>query len=290
MLATAESRAIMSPEQLEELESHMLSLPQAECPVVHHFGPGIYIREVTLPAGTFAIGHAQRHDHMNIMLTGKVAIVDDSGKTKILEAPLIFVGKPGRKIGLILETCVWQNVYPNPDNERDVDALEAKWLDKSAVWQANEAARQLQLIDLRQEDRDDFLLVAQQAGFDLQTIQHQSENEADQIPMPDGFGAKITVRTSSIHGKGIFLSSPAEPGELLAPARVAGLRTPVGRYTNHSKNPNAAFVIDDQGTIFLVATQRISGCCGGSQGEEVTVDYRQALALSGIHLTQGEPA
>lgn len=290
MLATAEPRAITSPEHLEELESHMLGLPQAECPVVHHFGPGIYIREVTLPAGTFAIGHAQRHDHLNIMLTGKVAIVDDAGKTKILQAPLIFVGKPGRKVGLILETCVWQNVYPNPDDERDVDVLEAKWLDKSSTWQAHESARHLELIDLHQEDRDDFELVAQQSGFDLETIHQQSENESDQIPMPDGFGAKVTIRTSPIHGKGIFLSAPVEAGELIAPARVAGLRTPVGRYTNHSKNPNAAFVIDDRGTIFLVATQRISGCCGGSQGEEVTVDYRQALALSGIHLTQGEPA
>lgn len=285
MLATSESRAIMSPKQLEELESHMLSLPQAECPVVHHFGPGIYIREVTLPAGTFAVGHAQRHGHMNIMLTGKVAVIDDSGKTKLLEAPLIFVGKPGRKIGLVLKTCVWQNVYPNPDDERDVDVLEAKWLDKSAIWQAHNAAQQLQLIDLRQEDRDDFLLVAQQSGFDLETIQRQSEDETDQISMPDGFGTKITIRASPIHGKGIFLSSSAEPGELLAPARIAGLRTPVGRYTNHSKNPNAIFVADDQGTIFLVATQRIFGCCGGSQGDEVTVDYRQALALSGIHLT-----
>ena len=36
-----------------DLEKEMLEMPQADCPVAHHFGPGIYIREVTLPAGIF---------------------------------------------------------------------------------------------------------------------------------------------------------------------------------------------------------------------------------------------
>lgn len=287
MLTTAERRGIVDPEQIEKLESHMLNLPQAECPVVHHFGPGVYIREVTLPAGTFAVGHAQRHDHLNIMLTGSVAILGDDGNTKILQAPMIFVGKPGRKVGLILETCIWQNVYPNPDDERDVDALEAKWLDKSQTWQAHDAARQLEQLDLHQDDQVDFANVVKQSGFDEATVWAQSENELDQISMPEGFGAKVTIRPSPIHGKGVFLSYPVEAGEMIAPARVAGYRTPVGRYANHSKNPNAVFVMDDQGTIFLVATRQIRGCSGGDPGEEVTVNYRQALQLSGIYL-EGE--
>lgn len=284
MLATAENRAIVDPEKIEALESHMLNLPQAECPVVHHFGPGVYIREVTLPAGTFAVGHAQRHEHLNIMLTGKVAILADDGTTKILQAPMIFTGRPGRKVGLILETCIWQNVYPNPNNLRDVDELENTWLDKSSTWKAHDAAKQLELLDLHQEDRDDFQAVLNQSGFDAETVWQQSDNTDDQIEMPEGFGAKVAVRPSPIHGKGVFLSAPVEAGEMIAPARIAGFRTPVGRYTNHSKNPNAVFVMDSNGTIFLVATRNISGCLGGSQGEEVTVDYRQALSLSGIYL------
>lgn len=287
MLATANTQAVISHEKLEDLESHMLGLPQAECPVVHHFGPGIYIREVTLPAGVIAIGHAQRHEHLNIMLTGSVAIIDD-GVTKVLKAPMIFVGKPGRKFGYVIETCTWQNVYPNPDEERDVDLLEAKWLDKSQTWQAHQAADLLGEIESRQADRDDFHKLIHQAGFTTEVVRAQSEDPTDQIAMPDGFGAKVTIRQSPIEGLGVFLSAPAEAGELIAPARVLGMRTPVGRYTNHSMDPNARFVKDDQGTIWLVANRRISGCCGGSQGEEVTVDYRQALSLSGITFTEGE--
>lgn len=287
MLAEATSRNVTAPAELEQLESHMLDLPQVECPVVHHFGPGIYIREVTLPAGAFAIGHAQRHEHLNIMLTGSVAVLGDDGEVKVLRAPMIFVGQPGRKVGLILETCIWQNVYPNPDNERDVDALEAKWLDKSGTWHAHEAVKQLSLINAHDADRADFLDLIREAGFDEMTVRAQSEFEGDQIPMPDGF-ARVTVRPSPIEGQGIFLSYPAERGELIGPARLGGMRTPLGRYTNHSRTPNAVFV--KQGDdIYLYALCRIAGCIGGSQGEEVTIDYRQALALSGIYL-KGEQA
>ena len=283
MLATAERREVMTPAELEKLESHMLDLPQVECPVVHHFGPGIYVREVTLPAGAFTVGHAQRHEHLNIMLTGAVAILDDNGQVKVLRAPMIFVGQPGRKVGLILETCTWQNIYPNPDNERDIDALEDRWLDKSSTWQAHQAASQLSLIDGHDVDRADFAALVKEAGFDEATVRTQSEFEGDQMPLPDGF-AKVTVRPSPIEGLGVFLSAPAEQGELIGPARLSGFRTPLGRYTNHSLVPNAAFVKADNGDIYLYALRRIAGCAGGSQGEEVTIDYRQALALSGIHL------
>lgn len=286
MLAVSESHNIQRAEAVEQLEATMLELPQAECPVVHHFGPGIYIREVTLPAGILAIGHAQRFEHLNIMLKGAVVMVDDQGQLKTLRAPLIFTGKPGRKLGYVLEETVWQNVYAT--EERDVDVLEATYLDKSATWQAyNEAAQQLEH-KMRQEDRDDFAQVVEAAGFDQQTVRAQSENLADQISIPHDLAPKLTIRDSTIEGKGVFVSSPVAAGEVIAPARIRGLRTPAGRYTNHSRRPNAIFMQDAAGDIWLVASRPIHGCAGGDSGEEVTVDYRQALSLSGIYL-KGDP-
>ena len=287
MLAEAKYHSIVDPAKIEQAESHLLDLPQVECPVVHHFGPDIYIREVTLPAGTLAIGHAQRFEHLNIMLTGAVAMVGDDGQTKVLRAPMIFVGKPGRKLGYVLETCIWQNVYAT--DERDIDKLESMFLDKSATWQAHaEATKQLETYH-RRDDREDFDLVVRMSGFTHEIVRDQSENPHDQIKMPEGFAPKFTVRDSVIEGKGVFLSAPVDADEVIAPARIYGFRTPAGRYTNHAKNPNAKFVKDQSGDIWLVALRRIAGCAGGSQGEEVTVDYRQALALSGINLIEGEP-
>ena len=69
-------------------------------------------------------------------------------------------------------------------------------------------------------------------------------------------------------------------GEIIAPARLDGKRTPAGRYTNHSKNPNSIMILRDNNDIDLVAKKVIKGCQGGNLGEEITIDYRQALSLA----------
>ena len=262
---------------IADLEKEMLDMPQADCPVAHHFGPGIYIREVTLPAGIFAVGHAQKFDHLNIMLTGKVAIVDD-GKVRVLEAPLIFTGKPGRKVGYVIETCVWQNVYAT--EETDIDALEAYYLDKSENWKAYDKEQSNIIYALNQPDRDDFEQVLKDFGFNAETVRQQSEDESDQIDMPVAFKAVAQVRDSNIEGKGLFLSWHTMSGQIIAPARIAGKRTPAGRYVNHSINPNCKYIADENGDIYLMSLRDIDGCKGGNKGEELTVDYRQALTLN----------
>jgi len=279
MLAVRQNQAVVDPGKLDELEAQFLGLPQVECPVVHHFGPGIYIREVTLPAGAVAIGHHQKHPHTNIMLTGSVVMPDGQGGNKVLKAPLIFTGQPGRKIGYVVALTIWQNVYPNPDDEHEIEVLEGRWLDKSEAWEAQAAATHLAEIEQHHEDRKDFFALIDALGMQPEQVWAQSTNPEDQIPMPEGRGQKITIRKSPIHGQGVFLSSPAEPGDYLAPARIGRYRTPAGRFTNHSCHPNAEFVIVN-GSISLVASRRIAGCRGGSPGEEVTVDYRQALHVN----------
>ena len=260
-----------------DLEKEMLEMPQADCPVAHHFGPGIYIREVTLPAGIFAVGHTQRYEHLNIMLTGKVAIVDGD-QVRVLEAPLIFTGKPGRKVGYVLETCVWQNVYAT--NETNIDTLEAHYLDKSKTWEAYDKAQSEIAHALNQHNRDDYAQVLKEFGFDTDTARQQAEEESDQIDMPNAFKAVAQVRDSNIEGKGLFLSWHITAGQIIAPARISGKRTPAGRYVNHSINPNCKYIADEKGDIYLVSLQDIDGCKGGNKGEELTVDYRQALTLN----------
>lgn len=280
-----QEKAISLPEKIELMEAAMLEMPQVDCPVVHHFGPGIYIREVFLPQGAFAVGHAQRFEHLNILLKGAVAIVID-GVLKVLKAPLIYVGQPGRKYGYVLEDTVWQNVYATP--ETDIDILEATFLDKSATWQAHEKNMMELKTQLHEPDRADFFRLLEQGDFDEKTVRAQSENAGDQIPMPEGF-EKITIRPSPIEGKGVFLSAQAAPGEILGPARLNGKRTPLGRYTNHMKHPNAQFVLNDKGDIYLMAICPINGCVAGGQGDEVTVNYRDALALSGLKIGESTP-
>lgn len=267
----------ITEEKIQTLEKEFLKEEQVDCPVVHRFGPNIYIREVTIEAGVFSIGHYQKTEHLNIMLAGKVTMVNEDGSKTTLEAPQTFVSKPGRKIGYIHEKMVWQNVYST--NETDIEKLEEMFLDKSITWQEHQKAEQLLLSFDNSEDINDYYAAIKEYGFDHVTVRQQTEDLSDQIPMPYG-NYKMMITDSKIDGKGVIAVGNLEAGEVVGPARIGGKRTPIGRYTNHAKRPNAVMVLKDNGDIDLVASTYIQGCKGGNLGEEITVDYRQVLELA----------
>ena len=269
--------AALQSRDLVRAEKGMLRLPQAECSVIHHFGPGLYIREVHMPAGIVAVGHYQRFAHMNIFLRGKVRMLLDDGTTRDLEAPMLFVGQPGRKAGVVLEDVVWQNIYAT--EETDIEKLEAMFIGKSAGFGDYQAATRDHDTDKHDSDRADYLSMLQEMGFSHETARAQSENTEDQCPFPMG-SWRVKTGPSSIDGQGLFATAPINSGEIIAPARIEGKRTPAGRYTNHAINPNAAMRACNNGDIDLVALRRIEGCHGGQDGEEITIDYRQALRVA----------
>lgn len=98
--------------------------PQLEIPVTHHFSPGIYAREITMPAGMTGVGHVHRHRHMNIALTGR-AIVSCDGISQAIAAPFIFESMPGaQKAFQVIEDLRWITIHANPDDIRDVVEIE----------------------------------------------------------------------------------------------------------------------------------------------------------------------
>lgn len=258
-----------APLQLDvpSLEAAMLEEPQESCPVVHRFGPGIYIREVTLKPGVFAIGHYQKLAHMNIMLKGRVTMADGSE----LVAPMIFVAQPGRKIGFIHEETVWLNVYAT--DETDVEVLEGMFLDKSEAFQAHDEPQPDPM-----EAHEDFKRMLEEVGVSEETVRAQSECETDQIPMPFG-SYQFQKGPSRIHGVGIFACGDYQAGDFIGEARIDGMRTPLGRFTNHSGTPNARMVKNGS-RIDLYALCSISGNHGGQLGDEITVDYRVSVEVA----------
>lgn len=260
----------------DQAEAAFLEQPQVDCPVTHRFGPGVYIREVFMPAGAYIIGHHHKTTHVNIMLTGRLGLMNDDGSETIMEAPQTFVAPPGRKMAYIYEDVVWQNVHAT--DETDVEKLEDMFLDKSPAYLARVA--ELTRPDGNfSEDNADFEAAIAEFGFDALTVRQISEDTSDQIPFPQG-DYKVAVGPSKIEGKGLFATGAIDANELIAPARLDGLRTPAGRYINHSRTPNAEMVLGDTGNAYVFSLRPISGCKGGLPGEEITVDYRQVLALA----------
>lgn len=127
--------ALSSNLSVDDMEAEMLEYPQTECPVAHHFGPGVYIREVTIPSGTLVIGHAHKHSCLNVLVKGKMALLE-GGVVRTVEAPMIFTTPPGRKMAYVIDEVVFQNIHAT--DETDVHKLEEQLVDKSAVWEAHQ--------------------------------------------------------------------------------------------------------------------------------------------------------
>jgi hypothetical protein len=119
---------------VDELERLMLTLPQMEYQTTHHFGPGVCIREVIIPAGAFVIGHAHKGDSMNVMLKGRLALRTPDGDVREVTPPLMMTTGPGRKWAYAMEDTVWWNVFAT--DETDVEKIEEQFVTKSDAWKA----------------------------------------------------------------------------------------------------------------------------------------------------------
>lgn len=84
----------------------------ASCPVRHHFAPGSYGREMTLPAGLVVVGKIHKHAHINVISKGRVQVFTEQEGVLELAAPCTFVSSPGTKrVVHVLEETVWTTVH-----------------------------------------------------------------------------------------------------------------------------------------------------------------------------------
>lgn len=120
-------------QKVENLIDVTRNMPQIKCEEKHHFGPSIYIKEVTMPAGSVIIGKSHKIEHVCNMMSGRMIIVQEDGSKVELVAPMTFVGKPGRKVAYIIETVVFQNIYAT--DETDIEKLENMFVENPALEQ-----------------------------------------------------------------------------------------------------------------------------------------------------------
>ena len=104
----------------------------ASCPVKHHFAPGSYGREMTLPAGMVVVGKIHKHAHINVISKGRVQVFTEQEGVLELAAPCTFVSSPGTKrVVHVLEETVWTTVHVTDKTdlaeiEREVIATDFK--------------------------------------------------------------------------------------------------------------------------------------------------------------------
>lgn len=97
-------------------------MSEGETPVIHHFAPKVYMRQMDVKAGTLVVSKMHRTEHLNILLKGGVTVVTENG-IQYFKAPMILKSMPGTKrIGYFHEDSSWMTVHPT--NQTDVEEIE----------------------------------------------------------------------------------------------------------------------------------------------------------------------
>ncbi|MBC8642134.1 hypothetical protein IAG25_35605 [Caballeronia sp. EK] len=118
-LTTTDNRPMR--ERVFALEDELARLPQVECPVWHHFAPGLYARKMLIPKGVTLTGAVHKTEHLCIV-SGDMTVTTDDGVKRLTDAHAILVSKPGAKrAGYAHEDTYWTTVHAT--DETDLDKL-----------------------------------------------------------------------------------------------------------------------------------------------------------------------
>lgn len=101
-------------EQFDELERRMLEQEQLDFEVKHVFAAGLYVREAEMLPGLW-LGHEHKETHHCVVLKGRMNLLTEDGIVTEICAPCAFIGKPGRKLVLVREPVVMQNIHATGD-------------------------------------------------------------------------------------------------------------------------------------------------------------------------------
>ena len=123
-------------EQVERLEKIMINSGSKDVvvgdseimPLKHSFSEGIYVREIFIPKGMFVIGKIHKLCHTFFLMKGKLRMLTPNGVEEI-EAPFYGNAEAGTKRVIVaLEDTIFVNVHPNPQNIKEMDKLEEKFI------------------------------------------------------------------------------------------------------------------------------------------------------------------
>lgn len=285
-------------DSIQSLEDELKAMPQVEIPVVHWYSGGIYAREITIPAGVLLTGRIYKDDHFDVMVYGDVTVTTDDGRKRLTGFNLSKGNQGKKRAGYTHKETRWITFCSSeemPDNDyldhltvehfHELEKLAYDWIEESTIRKEFEAQPSYKRSEYRSFldgylagsgkrlkttiDREDYGKALAEFGFTEDIARGQSEDLSDQIALEGDYG--VSVKPSAIEGKGLYADQCFSAGQVIMPARIDGMRTIAGRYTNHAVNPNAEMVMDGD-VINLVAIMDIGI-------EEITTNYRTSLLL-----------
>lgn len=121
-------------QQIVRLEELILHGEQVETPTRHYFAPGLYAREMFIPAGTVLTGAVHRTEHLALFV-GDITVWTEGGMTR-LTGHHTFVSKPGAKRVGYAHADTWCTGF-FPTDKTDVAELERDLVEDAHRLQCN---------------------------------------------------------------------------------------------------------------------------------------------------------
>jgi hypothetical protein len=111
------------------LEAMLKEMPQAKLKLIHHFSPGVYARELHIPADCTLTGEIHKYPQLNILSKGRMQVLLEDG-IKEIEAPFTVVSPAGTKrIAYAHTDCVWTTILHT--FETDIPTIEKYFIAKT---------------------------------------------------------------------------------------------------------------------------------------------------------------
>lgn len=86
-----------------------------EC--IHHFGGGVYAKEMLVPAGMVVVQHMHNHDHLSVLVRGSVVMSVD-GVEVSYDAPAILRIQAGKHHGVrALTDVLWLCIHATEETD-----------------------------------------------------------------------------------------------------------------------------------------------------------------------------
>lgn len=119
-------------DKIDRLQTEMLPV-QCQMPeAVHHFAPGMYGREFSMPAGMLVVGKVHLHGHIMMCIKGRATVVDEFGRYEV-KAGFVQASKPGAKrVVLAHEDTTFVTVHLNPSDTQDLAEIESQHIEPEA--------------------------------------------------------------------------------------------------------------------------------------------------------------
>lgn len=124
--------AIITPnQQIDAFEAALVeTFPIIDCPLRHTRTPGLYTREIFMPAGSWIVSMIHRLEHPYFIMYGRVSVYSEKDGVEILEAPYRGITQPGTRRILYCHTdVIWATCHVCGDEET-IDEIGDRILEK----------------------------------------------------------------------------------------------------------------------------------------------------------------